>query len=349
MRILINTPSLKQLGGVANHYAGLRNFWNENIKYNTIGKRSNRSGSGKYWLPWDLLKFLFLLFAFHPDVVLLNPSLGRTALKRDFIFLNIAHLLRFKVAVFIHGFNWDYANALDKKYTAKQLNKASLIFVLAEKFKKEIISWGVTTEVCLSTTKVDDNLIKGYNPIENRDGKINNILFLARIERAKGIYIAIDTYKILKSKYPNLSMTIAGDGSKFMSMKNYIKEQGISGVNLLGRISGNDIINAYKKADLYILPSYGEGMPTTVLEAMAFGLPVFTTNVGGIPDFFENGKMGYMSETVDANTFAEAIVSYIDDAKLTKETGAYNYNYAKSHFMASIVAKNIENELSKIQ
>ena len=60
MKLLINTPSLKFLGGgVANHYIGLRTFWTENVKYNVVGRRGGKSGSGKYWLPWDIFKFIF--------------------------------------------------------------------------------------------------------------------------------------------------------------------------------------------------------------------------------------------------------------------------------------------------
>ena len=53
MKILINTSSLKLMGGVASHYKGLRAFWTENVMYNTIGKRNaTKCGSGKYWLLW---------------------------------------------------------------------------------------------------------------------------------------------------------------------------------------------------------------------------------------------------------------------------------------------------------
>ena len=61
MKLLINTPSLKILGGVANHYIGLRAFWTQNVKYNIVGRRGEKSGSGKYWLPWDIFKFMFRL------------------------------------------------------------------------------------------------------------------------------------------------------------------------------------------------------------------------------------------------------------------------------------------------
>lgn len=94
MKLLINTPSLKFLGGgVANHYIGLRTFWTENVKYNVVGRRGGKSGSGKYWLPWDIFKFIFRLLTFRPNIILLNPSLGDKALKRDFIYLNICRFL----------------------------------------------------------------------------------------------------------------------------------------------------------------------------------------------------------------------------------------------------------------
>ena len=91
MKILINTPSLNQLGGVANHYLGLRPYWHEDVKYNTVGKRSNKSGSGIKWLPWDIIKYINKLLFWHPDCVLVNPSIGYSALKRDFIFIKITH------------------------------------------------------------------------------------------------------------------------------------------------------------------------------------------------------------------------------------------------------------------
>lgn len=343
MKILINTPSLKLLGGVANHYEGLKDFWTGNVRYNTIGKRTPQSGSGKYWLPWDIVKFLFKLMTFHPDVVLLNPSLGNSALKRDFIFLRIACFFRFKVALFIHGFDWDYAKQIDKEWAAKYLNKSSLIFVLAKTFKNELESWGVTVPICLSTTKVDDKLLENYDSVVSRDGKIKNILFLARIEETKGTFITIESYRILKMQYPDLQLTIVGDGTDLPKVKQYIKRYNLKDVTITGRLWGKDIIKSYQDADVFFFPTYyGEGMPTVVLEAMAFGLPVFTRNVGGLPDFFENGKMGYITDSLNAEDFAKALIPYIENTQLTQQVSHYNARYAKEHFMASRVAKELE-------
>lgn len=344
MRILINTPCLDLLGGVANHYLGLKDFWSEKVRYNTVGKRSKK-GKGIYWLPWDVVKFIFKLLWFRPDVVLLNPSLGNSALKRDFIFLNIAHLLRFKVAIFFHGFNLDYANKVNNNWIASNLNKASLLIVLANQFKNIIMDWGVTTPICLTTTKVDDKLIEKFDIHAHKNFKQHNFLCVTRIEKSKGIYEALDTFKLTRDKYSDVTFTLVGDGSELEAAREYTNKQKIEGVRFTGRLDGDNLISEFEKATFFLFLSYGEGMPTCVLEAMAFGLPVFTRNVGGLVDFFEQDKMGFISDSLDPKDFANAIMQYIENPEKTRKASLYNYQYAKNHFLASSVAIKLENIL----
>lgn len=346
MKILVNTPSLDLHGGVANHYKGLIAFWTDNVIYNTVGKRNERNGSGRYWLPWDLVKFIFRLITLQPDVVMVNPSLGASALKRDFIFIKIARALKFKTVAFIHGFNLEYAEQVNKKWVRNNLNQTELIFVLANAFKKELLSWGITTSIVLTTTKVNDKLLEGFS-VSSRTGNIKHILFLSRIEKAKGIYEAVRTYEILKKKFPSLTMNIVGDGSELQSVKEYVARNKVADVHFTGSLSGKALINEFVKGDLYLFPSYGEGMPTSVLEAMAFGLPVFTRHVGGLNDFFEDGKMGYITDSLNPIDFANAMIPYIENPELTKQVAHYNAQYARTHFMASNVAKQIETVIKK--
>ncbi len=339
MKILVNTPSMNLLGGVANHYDGLKAFWTEKVQYNTIGKR-NKNGSGIYWLPWDILKFIFRLLFFRPNVILLNPSLGRTALTRDFLFLKIAIFFGFKVVIFMHGFNLDYAKTIDKKWAEKNFNKASMIFVLSNQFKDIMQSWGVTVPIRLTTTKVDDALLDSTAIKTNETNR--NILCLTRIEKAKGIYETVDTFAILKQKYKNATLTFVGDGSELETLKEYAKSKILSDIRFTGKLSGKELSKEYQNADFFLFLSYGEGMPTVVLEAMAFGLPIFTRKVGGLADFFENGKMGYITDSLVPNDFADAMIPYLENPELSKQAAQYNANYAQKHFMASNVAKQIE-------
>ena len=347
MNILINTPSLKLLGGVANHYGGLTSFWTTNVRYNTVGKRNSMPGGGKYWLPFDVLKFVFRLLTFRPDIVMVNPSLWANALRRDFLMVKIARALGFKAAIFIHGFNLDYAKVIDKEWAAKNFNKASLIFVLAQQFKDIMQGWGVTAPIRLTTTKVDDNLLAGFDLATTRDFSKRKLLFLSRIEKAKGIYEAVDTYAILKQKYQDLTISFVGDGTELESLKQYVADKHLQDVTFTGRLSGEALANEYKTANFFFFTSYGEGMPTVVLEAMAFGLPVFTRKVGGLVDFFEDGKMGFITDSLKPEVFAEAITPYLENQEMTKHVSLYNARYAKEHFMASSVAKQIENTIKE--
>lgn len=342
MKILINTPRLIPQGGVANHYLGLRPYWNENVKYNVVGKRNGHVGSGKYWLVYDIFKFILKIIIFRPDIILLNPSLASGALKRDDIFLKIATIFHKKVTVFFHGFDFEYSKQIYAENFARKFNKASSFIVLSHAIRNTLINLGINRHIYLSTTKVEDSLIKDFN-INSRKGQINSILFLARITEAKGIFIALDAFRIIQKEYPHLSLHVVGDGSALNNAKNYCSENNINNVIFLGSLSGNKLISEFSNADLYLFPTYhAEGMPTSVLEAMAFGLPVITRPVGGLVDFFENGKMGMMVDSLKAEDFATEIEKLITKPQTLKEISIYNHNYAIKHFLASNVARNIE-------
>ena len=336
MKILINTPDITGLGGVSNHYLGLRNYWSEEVKYNTIGNKKTR----KWLTPFSILKFIFNLIFYRPNIVILNPSLGKRALIREFFYMKIALFFGTKVAIFMHGFKLDYAKNIDNKWAEKNFNKASMIFVLANQFKDIMQSWGVKVPIRLTTTKVDDALLNGINIETNK--KNRNILCLTRIEKAKGIYETIDTFAILKQKYKDSTLTFVGDGSELETLKKYGRSKNLHDIRFTGKLSGKDLSKEYQKADFFLFLSYSEGMPTVVLEAMAFGLPVFTRRVGGLADFFENGKMGYITDSLDPKDFAEAMIPYLENPELSKQAAQYNANYAQKHFMASNVAKQIE-------
>lgn len=201
MKVLINTPSLKFVGGVSNHYIGLKPYWSQTVKYNTVGTR-NKKGHGIYWLAWDIIIFLIKLICFKPDVIILNPSLDNNAIKRDTIFINIALLFHIKTFVFIHGWNVNYEELINKNKFVNKINKTNGVFVLANEFKNKLLTWGVSTPIYLTTTKVDNNLLNTFN-INSRKGSVETLLFLSRIEKEKGIFIAIDTLCILKKNIQN--------------------------------------------------------------------------------------------------------------------------------------------------
>ena len=346
MKILINTPRLIPHGGVANHYIGLKEYWNEEVIYNPIGKTGNKTGSGIYRLPINIITFIRKVFSFKPDVILLNPSLSKGAMSRDLIFLRVAKMLGKKVVVFIHGFDKNNIATLDIKSITKDLNKCEAILVLAQDFANTMRLWGVTTPIYLTTTKVDDRLLDKFD-IATKDYNRKNILFLARVEKAKGIYTTLDAVKILQEKDSQITLRVVGSGNELEKAKEYAMKNNVK-AEFLGTLSGAPLIKEFTDASLYVLPSHAEGMPTSVLQAMAFGLPIISRPVGGLCDFFENGKMGQLIESLAPQEYAEEIEKILNDTIKVKTISLYNHEYAKNHFLASSVAKHVEGILSNI-
>lgn len=339
VKILINTPSLNRLAGVSSHYKGLKPYWSKNVKYFSIGPSKWRT----ILFPFYLIKYALQLFIYQPDVVLINPSMTKKAIIRDFAYMNIAKFFKCKVAIMFHGFHIEEVIGKEK-IIKENLNRCDKIFVLANNFKTILINWGVTTPIITTTTQVSDHLIKNFD-ISSRKEQVNNILYLARVTKAKGIFVALDIFKELSEKYPKLNYTVVGNGTDYKAAIQYAKDNHIPNVHFTGGLSGNDLINAYKKADMYIFTSYHEGMPTSVLEAMAFGLPIITRPVGGLVDFFENKKMGFIVDSDKASDFIESFDILLNDNTLVRKIVNYNYKYATEHFMASKVACQMENEI----
>lgn len=340
-KILINTPHLKKLGGVSNHYIGLKNFWREDVFYNQIGSRY--SIPGYIILPFDLITFFFKCLILKPDVILLNPSLGKTALQRDALFSKIATWLKIKHYIFIHGWSKKMEDDImsSPSWFTQRFQGAKGFFVLAQEFKQKLELWSPVQPVFLTTTKVDDELIKNVKVVEKKYGQ--RLLFLSRIEKNKGVLLALESFRILKDEFKDASFTVVGDGKALAEAKAYVDKYQIPDVRFLGKVSGTELKGAFSDSDLYVLPtSHGEGMPTSILEAMAFGLPVITRSVGGIKDFFENDLMGKMTDSLKSEDFVKIIREYLNDPEVMKRIGHYNHFFAKKNFLASQVAKQLE-------
>ncbi len=344
MKLLVNTPNLSILGGVANHYQGLRKYWTEDVRYNTVGRRTLWRFSGWFWWPYDVVKFVVKLLWIRPDAVLLNPSLGKNAVKRDFFFLHVALLFRKRTFLFFHGFNMKIGAVMNHRTFCRRLNRCAGVFVLADEFRTALRSWGVAVPIEIVTTKVDDNLLDGVM-VKERD-QVRKVLFLARITREKGSFVALRACVIVQKRYPDLLLYVVGDGPVLAEAKTQCVRSQFRNVHFTGRLSGKALTQIYEQSDLYLFPTFhDEGMPTSVLEAMAFGLPVVTRPVGGVNDFFEDERMGFLVDSLQPEDFAEKVAYFVEHPECVRQVSNWNHAYALEHFMASRVARDFERKV----
>lgn len=151
---------------------------------------------------------------------------------------------------------------------------------------------------------------------------------------------------IAQIKHPDIHYAIAGRGDKHDYLINLANELGIAEqLHLLGY--RNDVAELYKMVDAYVHPSFREGLPVSIMEAMVSGLPVICSKIRGNVDLIdENGKNGFVCEFNDSKSFANAISNLYKDFELRLKMGTLNENKAKSFDIELInqLMKNIYNK-----
>lgn len=346
MKLLIVTPDLRLLGGVSSHYKGLLPHWREDVKYLIYGRRQQDMPRWKVLLlyPYDFGRYVWQLLTHRYDIVVINPSLRRAQVIRDGVYLLTARLFRRRVVTFVHGFDCAYAKQLASRQGVFQwcYNQSTFLYVLCGKFKRQLQKAGITRPIFLTTTKVSDELVEDLPQYPRK--QVRHILYLARVHKDKGIFELLSAFEMLKAHHTGLILKVAGDGPALSEAKRLVHERGLQGITFEGSVTGERLKYCYKWGDVYVLPTYEEGMATTVLEAMAFGLPVITRPVGGIVDFWQEGKMGYLISSLNPKDYAEKIEKLMADEDLTEHISQFNYTYSR-RFLASEVARKMEEDI----
>lgn len=350
MKLLLTTPSLNDRGGVASYINSVIPILakRHEVQYFEIGSTRNKSGT--FHPVVDQVDFHRLISSTQFDMCHVNPSLNLKSFFRDGLLIWQAKKAGLPVVVFIHGWRKDFEQVVAKRllwFFKRTFGQADAFIVLASEFKKALQQWGIIQPIFLGTTAVDKSLLDNFS-IENKtiqirqDEKIK-ILFLSRLEREKGVFETVDAVCELVAKKLPVVLSIAGDGSVMGELRQYIHDKKLpeNTIRLLGYVKGSEKKAAFTDNHVYCFPSYGEGLPISVLEAMAFGMPVVTSPVGGIADFFDEGKMGRLCKSKEPGGLAQLLERLLTDREKLIETGLYNHAYAKENFMASNVAEKL--------
>lgn len=144
------------------------------------------------------------------------------------------------------------------------------------------------------------------------------ILHIGRFSEQKNHRGLIEAFYAFHTQYPNSELWLIGDGIMKNEIEEYVKNKQISGsVKFLGL--QNDVHGYLHDADIFTLPSYYEGIPMTLIEAMGSGLPIVATAVGGVPDMLN--EVSAILVPVDSNIIAEALKNYYLNEQLRENHG----------------------------
>lgn len=148
-------------------------------------------------------------------------------------------------------------------------------------------------------------------PRERRGGRL---LFVGRLAAVKGVPVLFQAFAAARAQRPDLHLTLIGDGPERRALESEAAALGLSGaVTFAGYQSQEAVAEALARADALVLPSFAEGVPVVLMEAMAARLPVVATRVAGVPELVADGVSGLLVPPGDPAPLAEAILRALAD------------------------------------
>ncbi len=305
---------------------------------------SYTDGSPMYKLLYYLAflpQFLGTLLLEHSIQVVHVHSASYASFRRKSLLVVLSKLLNKKAIIHIHGaeFNQYYqkASPIEKIWIRQILRLCSVIIALSVKWQEDLY------QICQHR---DVRVI--YNPtiIQASDGNGSGsservqFLFMGRLGKRKGVYDIIESMRFIRSK--NIQIKLYGDGD-LENVRAMISATGAQHrISVCGWISGEEKHEAFQQAHALLLPSYNEGLPISVLEAMAYGLPILASNVGGIPEAVKDGINGYLIAPGECQKLAQYIDALASSQQLRQQMGESSYQIARQKFSLSVIMNQLE-------
>ena len=338
-------PDSKEKGGISTvvdvyRVAGLFSRWP--IHY--IGTTISGSSFAKVRVCIAALaEFIGLLLRGRMQLLHAQTS-SRASFWRKSIFILPALVARRPVIVHVHGsefqeFYRKECGPIRQWCVRWMLNRVARVVVLSSQ-------WGAFVHEIAPRA----NVVRIFNPISTqanvaapqaqKDPK--GLLFLGRFGRRKGIFDLLRAMTIVRRSVPDVKLRCGGDGD-IEGVKARAAELGVTDcVEVLGWVSGVHKQRELSRASVYVLPSYAEGLPMGILEAMAAGLPTVATTVGGIPDAIDDGRDGFLVRAGDSDALADRIIRLLQDSTLRAQMASAAREKAISRFSADRVIAEVE-------
>jgi glycosyltransferase involved in cell wall biosynthesis len=263
---------------------------------------------------------LAALLAEHRRAVLHVHTAPHFSFWRDAAYMSMAVTVRCPVILQLHGSGfeafYDACSTVARALIRELLERAAWIAAPSQ----QLVSW---------VRSVSTSANAGFlpNPVALPDGgydgaRPNMILFLGKLAPQKGIFDLIDALASVRREVPDVRLVCAGEGSR-IAVARYAERLGVAdAVKFTGWVGPSGKRALLESASVFALPSYSEGMPMSLLEAMAAGVPAIATPVGGIPEVLADGASGFLAAPGDVATLARLLRRLLLDRGLAAKVGA---------------------------
>ena len=340
-KVLMLGPALTNRGGIATVVQSYLDAWDYS-RYNVRHIASFVNGTKLLKLLVAIkasIQCLHILFFWRPDIVHVHFSWKASFYRKSF-FVMLAKAFRKKVILHCHApdFRVFYE---DRSKLAKQvirfiLRSTDMMLVLSEQWRRYFADLSLHVP-----------LVVLYNPVacpvevhrSNNDSAV--VLSMGRLGKRKGTYDILQAIPHVLETYPKAEFWFGGDGDVEQIRTILSKNPWGKRVRLLGWVQGKEKEQTLLQASMFLLPSYHEGMPIAILEAMAYALPIISTPVGGIPDAVVDGEVGFLVQPGNVEAIATKVILLLNSPELRNSMGAKGRERANKKFEISSVLEQL--------
>lgn len=173
-----------------------------------------------------------------------------------------------------------------------------------------------------------------------KEGNAKTIVFVGRLHPVKGAQYLIEAMAIIHRKMPDVKLVIVGDGIERSRLEELREKLDLNGcIQFAGQVPQERIPQIMHQADVFALPSLSESFGIVNIEAMAAGLPIVTTNVGGLPELIKNGENGFVVEPKNPEAIAEKILLILNNNDLKAIVSTNNITKSQYYSWDNVVEK----------
>jgi glycosyltransferase involved in cell wall biosynthesis len=288
------------------------------------------------------VEYLRALTDFRPDLVYVPISQSALPFLRDCLFLVPARLLRKRVVLHLHGS--DFRNFYEAE---PSWFRALMRFALGDARKAIVLGASLFTmfdgllpvhSICAVSNGIPDLEVN----VESRRGSAGpvTVLFLSTLMKEKGVLDLVAAIPAIIQRFPNCHFVFAGEWLRAAEQEDaerFIHQQGVlSFVTFAGPVGPVAKKALLQSAHVFVLPSYHEGQPFAILEALCAGLPIVTTDVGCIKDSVVDGKNGFIVERKSPESLAERLLLLLTNQDLRDRMGSASRDMYLSQHKAEV-------------
>ena len=318
--------SLSVKGGmvsVLKNYLSFEDWENINIIYVPTHIEKNKLFVAIYFVI-AYVKIFFLCLFRKVDIAHLHTA-ERGSFYRKALIAQLCRKFGIKAIFHHHAAEfeefYELSTGKQQDYINKQLELADLNIVLS----KRLIPM-ITKKASSANVTVLYNAVKTYN-VNPYNVEAKDILFLGRLGERKGTYDLLQALKNNIDRLPvDTQIYLCGDGDVEKVKRKILEFQLDTRISYIGWVDSQNKKNIYPNIAINVLPSYNEGLPMSILETMAYGIPNISTNIASIPEVLSNNVNGCCIEPGDVDALGECIIKLLNDNEIRSEYSKQSYN-----------------------